>query len=48
MSDEKKIENEKINYTVHQVQQTYANETERELRELGTESSVSVSDKSGN
>ena len=38
MSDERKMENEILNFSVNQGNQTYATEMKRKQRNLGTES----------
>ena len=48
MSDERKVENEIINYSVNRGNRTYANEMKRKWRNLGTESGLAESDRSGN
>ena len=48
MSDESKIENEIINFSVYRGEQAYANEMKRKQRNLGTESCLAASVESGN
>ena len=48
MSDEREIENEKINYSVYRGKQPYANAKKRKGRKLGTESCITASDESDN
>ena len=47
MSDERKIGNEIINYSVNRGNPTCSNKNERELHKLGTESLLSNSNESG-
>ena len=49
MSDERKIENELINYSVNRGKLTYASEMkEMKRHNLGTDSYLTASDESGN
>ena len=48
MSDERRIENEIINYSVNRGNQTFANEMKKKRRKLGTESCLAESDGRGN
>ena len=48
MSDERKIENETIKYSVNRRKQTNANEMKRKRNNLTTESCLSASEHSGN
>ena len=48
MSDERKIQNEIINYSVYRGKQTYASEMKRKRCNLGTQSCLTASDEKGN